>query len=56
MIRLELFLLGMLSTTENISLRTLAPELKRIMENSVPLNVPLVCDMAYGPNLTDLIE
>ena len=37
-------------------LKTLAPELKRIMENSVPLNVPLVCDMAYGPNLTDLIE
>lgn len=29
-------------------------KLKNIMENCVPLNVPLVCDMAYGPNLADL--
>ena len=35
-------------------LATLAPELKRIMENCVTLNIPLICDMASGPNLTDL--
>lgn len=32
----------------------LAPELKRIMENCVKLNIPLTCDMAAGKNLTDL--
>lgn len=37
-------------------LNTLMPELKRIMENCVTLNVPLICDAAYGPNLTDLKE
>lgn len=35
-------------------LPVLAPELKHIMENCVTLNIPLVCDMASGPNLTDL--
>jgi DNA polymerase-1 len=35
-------------------LPVLAPELKHIMENCVALNIPLVCDMASGPNLTDL--
>ena len=28
-------------------LKNLAPELKRIMENCVKLNIPLICDMAY---------
>ena len=37
-------------------IKVLAPELKRIMENCVELNVPLICDAAYGPNLTDLTE
>ena len=41
------------SMPEN-ELPVLAPELKRIMENCVTLNIPLVCDMAAGPNLTDL--
>ena len=35
-------------------LKNLAPELKRIMENCVKLNIPLICDMAVGANLTDL--
>ena len=37
-------------------LNSLAPELKRIMENCVKLNIPLICDMAVGKNLTDLEE
>jgi DNA polymerase-1 len=30
------------------------PLLKRTMENVVRLNVPLVCDVSWGPNLADL--
>lgn len=32
------------------------PVLKQTMENCVKLNVPLICDVAYGPNLADLQE
>jgi DNA polymerase-1 len=35
-------------------LSTVIPELKRIMETCVSLNVPLICDVSYGPNLADL--
>ncbi|MGM0599855.1 MAG: DNA polymerase, partial [Candidatus Rifleibacteriota bacterium] len=35
-------------------LEKVGPELKKIMENCVSLDVPLVCDMAAGPNLADL--
>ncbi len=35
-------------------LATVAPELKRIMETCVSLNVPLICDVSCGPNLADL--
>ncbi len=35
-------------------LSAVAPELKRIMETCVSLNVPLVCDVSSGPNLADL--
>ncbi|MDD3148913.1 MAG: DNA polymerase, partial [Candidatus Riflebacteria bacterium] len=35
-------------------LAAVAPELKRIMETCVSLNVPLVCDVSSGPNLADL--
>ncbi|NCB37393.1 MAG: DNA polymerase I [Erysipelotrichia bacterium] len=35
-------------------LAEVVPQLKEIMENCVKLNVPLVCDVAYGPNLADL--
>jgi DNA polymerase I-like protein with 3'-5' exonuclease and polymerase domains len=35
-------------------IKKVAPELKKIMENCVDLDVPLVCDMAGGPNLADL--
>lgn len=35
-------------------LHQVAPELKRIMETCVTLNVPLVCDVSFGPNLADL--
>ncbi|HNX75588.1 MAG TPA: DNA polymerase I [Candidatus Rifleibacterium sp.] len=35
-------------------LADVAPELKRIMETCVTLNVPLVCDVSSGPNLADL--
>ncbi len=41
------------SVPEN-ELQQVAPELKRIMETCVALNVPLVCDVSYGPNLADL--
>lgn len=41
------------SVPEN-ELQQVAPELKRIMETCVTLNVPLVCDVSYGPNLADL--
>jgi len=37
-------------------LKQVAPMLKHCMENCVKLNVPLVCDMAYGENLADLEE
>jgi len=37
-------------------LKRVAPMLKHCMENCVKLNVPLVCDMAYGDNLADLEE
>jgi len=35
-------------------LSAVIPELKRIMETCVSLNVPLICDVSYGPNLADL--
>lgn len=37
-------------------LAAVAPELKRIMETCVSLNVPLICDVSCGPNLADLEE
>ncbi|PKL47385.1 MAG: DNA polymerase I [Candidatus Riflebacteria bacterium HGW-Riflebacteria-2] len=37
-------------------LKQVAPLLKHCMENCVKLNVPLVCDLAYGENLADLEE
>jgi DNA polymerase-1 len=37
-------------------LKQVAPMLKHCMENCVKLNVPLVCDLAYGENLADLEE
>ncbi|RCK81685.1 MAG: DNA polymerase I [Candidatus Ozemobacter sibiricus] len=33
-----------------------APHLKALMETVIPLRIPLVCDMAVGPNLADLEE
>jgi DNA polymerase-1 len=35
-------------------LRSVAPKIKKIMEQCVKLNVPLVCDMTVGDNLADL--
>lgn len=36
--------------------KNVVKKLKEIMENVVTLKVPLVCDVAYGPNLADLQE
>lgn len=41
------------SVPEN-ELKQVAPLLKECMENTVKLNVPLVCDMSWGRNLADL--
>lgn len=35
-------------------LETIKPELKRIMENCVQLNIPLVCDVAVGKDWSEL--
>lgn len=35
-------------------LKEVVPELKKIMENTLKLNIPLVCDVAIGKNLADL--
>ncbi|MBF0502701.1 MAG: DNA polymerase I [Candidatus Riflebacteria bacterium] len=43
-------------TVPENELSRVVPMLTRVMENTVRLRVPLVCDAAAGPNLADLVD